>query len=72
MHIGAKAFLKLNLKFHSQASQLGLNRTGLMGFLNGQDRTTKFARQVLLDQTKSGLISLKILHTKHGDFGDYY
>ena len=66
MHIGAKAFLKLNLKFHSQASQLGLNRTGLMGFLNGQDRTTKFARQVLPDRTESGLIFLNILPTKYG------
>ena len=34
----------------------GLDRTGHMSFLTEQDRTPKFAGQVLLDQTKSGLI----------------
>ena len=32
--------------------------TGHMSFLTKQDRTLKFARQVLLDWTKSGLILL--------------
>jgi hypothetical protein len=34
---------------------IGLNRTGNMTFLTGQDRTPKFAGQVLPDQTESGL-----------------
>ena len=51
---------------------LGLNWTGHMSFLTGQDRTPKFAGQVLPDRTKSGLIFLNILHTKYGDFGDCY
>ena len=42
----------------------GLKRTGHMSFLTGQDRTPKFPGQVLLDQTKSGLPFLNILHTK--------
>ena len=32
---------------------LGLDRTRHMSFLTGQDQTPKFARQVLLDRTKS-------------------
>ena len=44
--------------------QLGLDRTGHMSFLTGQDQTPKFAGQVLPDQTKSGLSSLNILLCK--------
>ena len=40
---------------------LGLDRTGHMFFLTGQDRTPKFAGQVLPDRTESGLIFLDIL-----------
>ena len=43
---------------------LGLNRTGHMSFLTGQDRTPKFARQVLPDWTESGLIFSNILPYK--------
>jgi hypothetical protein len=43
---------------------LGLNRTGHMSLLTGQDRTPKFAGRVLPDQTKSGLTFLNILNTK--------
>ena len=35
---------------------VGLNRTGHMSFLTGQDWTPKFAGQVLPDRTESGLI----------------
>ena len=35
---------------------VGLNRTGHMSFLSEQDRTPKFAGQVLPDGTESGLI----------------
>ena len=35
--------------------KLGLNQTGHMNFLTGQDRTPKFAGQVLPDWTESGL-----------------
>ena len=45
---------------------IGLNRTGQMSFLTGQDRTPKFAGQVPPDRTESGLISLNILPTKYG------
>ena len=45
---------------------IGLDRTGHMSFLTGQDRTPKFAGQVLPDRTKSGLIFLNILPTKYG------
>ena len=39
---------------------LGLDRTGHMSFLTGQqDGTPKFAGQVLPDRTESGLIFLK-------------
>ena len=51
---------------------IGLNRTGHMSFLTGQDRTPKFVGQVLPDRTKSGLTFLNILHTNYGDFEDYY
>ena len=44
--------------FHGCSSVVGLNWTGHMSFLTGQDRTPKFARQVLLYQTESGLIFL--------------
>ena len=44
---------------------IGLDRTGHMSFLTGQDRTPKFAGQVLPDRTKSGLIFLNILHTMY-------
>ena len=37
---------------------------GHMSFLNGQDRTPKFAGRVLPDRTKSRLTFLNILHTK--------
>jgi hypothetical protein len=37
---------------------LGLNRIGHMSFLTEQDRTPKFAGQVLPDQTESGLTFL--------------
>ena len=37
---------------------LGLDRTGHMSFLTGQDRTPKFAGQVLPERTESGLIFL--------------
>ena len=36
--------------------EVGLNRIGHMSFLTGQDRTPKFAGQVLPDRTESGLI----------------
>ena len=39
---------------------IGLNRTGHMSFLTGQDQTPKFAGQFLPDRTKSGLIFLNI------------
>ena len=50
----------------SFADNIGLNRTGYMSFLTGQNRTPKFAGQVLPDRTESGLISLNILPTKYG------
>ena len=34
---------------------IGLDRTGHMSFLTGQDQTPKFAGQVLPDRTDSGL-----------------
>ena len=40
-------------------NKLGLDRTGHLSFLTGQDRTPKFAGQVLPDRTESGLIFLK-------------
>ena len=44
---------------------LGLNRTGHMSFLTGQDRTPKFAGQVPPDRTKSELRFLNILLHKN-------
>ena len=44
--------------------ELGLDRTGHMSFLTGQDRTPKFAGQVMPDWTESGLIILNILPYK--------
>ena len=44
---------------------LGLNRTGYMSLLTRQDRTSKFAGQVLPDRTKSGLTFLNILQINH-------
>ena len=38
----------------TSALELGLDRTGHMSFLTGQDRTPKFAGQVLPDWTESG------------------
>ena len=43
---------------------VGLDRTGHMSFLTGQDQTPKFAGQVLPDRTESGLIFLDILPYK--------
>ena len=57
--------LAMHLYFASIFKEQGLNRNGHMSFLTGQDRTPKFARQVLPDRTKSGLIFLNILHTKY-------
>ena len=47
---------------------VGVNRTGHMSYLTGQERTPKFARQVLPDWTKSGLIFLNILHLQITEF----
>ena len=44
---------------------LGLNRTGHMSFLTGQNRTPKFAKQDLPDWTESRVIFLNILPTKY-------
>ena len=43
---------------------VGLDRTGHMSFLTGQDRTPEFAGQVLPDRTESGLMFLDILPYK--------
>ena len=51
---------------HCNMIIVGLDRTGHMSFLTGQDRTPKFARQVLPDRTESGLIFLNILYTMYG------
>ena len=45
-------------------NRLGLNRTGHMSFLTGQDRTPKFAKQVIPDLTKSGLLILYFFNFK--------
>ena len=42
---------------------VGLDRTGHLSFLTGQDRTPKFAGQVLPDRTESRLIFLNMLPT---------
>ena len=47
--------------------KVGLDRTEHMSFLTGQDRTTKFAGQVLQDQTESGLQFLKHFTCLAGD-----
>ena len=44
---------------------IGLDRTGHMSFLTGQDRTPKFAGQVLPDRTESGLLFISILPTNY-------
>ena len=49
---------------HSELNGVGFDRTGHMSFLTGQDRTPKFAGQVLPDRTESGLIFLDILPYK--------
>ena len=48
--------------------KLGLNLTGHMSFLTGQDWTPKFAGRVQPDRTKSGLTFLNILHTEQQNF----
>jgi hypothetical protein len=45
---------------------VGLNWTGHMSFLTGQDRTPKFAGQVVLDRSESGLIFLTFYLTSMG------
>ena len=45
-------------------TNVGLDRTGHMSFLTGQDRTPKFAGQVLPDRTESRLTFLNILPYK--------
>ena len=44
---------------------VGLDRTGHMSFLTGQDRAPKIAGQVLPDRTESGLIFLNIFPTDY-------
>ena len=46
--------------------RVGLDRTGHMSFLTGQDWTPKFAGQVLPDRTESGLIFLTFYLTSMG------
>ena len=68
-HNGLKLFLKENLyflKFLLHFHELGLNRTGHMSFLTGQDRTPKFAGQVLPDWTESGHTFLTFYLTSMG------
>ena len=50
----------------SSINVVGIDRTGHMSFLTGQDQTPKFAGQVLPDRTESGQISSNILPTKYG------
>ena len=50
---------------------LGLNQTGFLSFLTGQDWTPKFAGQVLPDRTESGLLS-NILPAKKKFPGDKF
>ena len=54
-------FPKMQIKSTYPKSKLGLDRTGHMSFLIRQDRTPKFAGQVLSDWTESGLIISNIL-----------
>ena len=65
---GAKVFLLVSLiDFEVQTAHIiGLNRTGHMGFLTGQDRTPKFAGQVLPDRTESRTYIFNILPNKYG------
>ena len=51
---------------------LGLNWIGHMSFLTGQDRTPKFAGQVLPDRTESGLMFLTFYLTSMGYQFSYY
>ena len=55
--------------FHT--SNLGLDRTAHMSFLTGQDRTLKFAGQVLPDQTESGLLFRKHFTCQAGDISSH-
>ena len=52
--------------------KLGLNPTGHMSFLTGQDRTPKFAGRVTPDRTKSRLTFLNILHAKQQNFNEIH
>ena len=52
------------VEFQVSSCKIGLDWTGHMSFLTGQDRTPKFAGQVLPDWTESGLIFLNILPCK--------
>ena len=52
------------VEFQVSSCKIGLDWTGHMSFLTGQDRTPKFAGQVLPDWTESGLIFLNILPSK--------
>ena len=56
----------LLMKLPQRIYNLGLNRIGHMSFLTGQDRTPKFAGQVLPDRTESGLIFLTFYITSMG------
>merc|ERR1712051_320914 len=49
----------------------GLDRTGHMSFLTGQDWTPKFAGQVLPDRTESGLLYLKHFTCQATDISTY-
>ena len=49
--------------------KLGLERTGHMSFLAGQDRTPKFAGQVLLDRSESRLIQGRHIGQDRQDLG---
>ena len=53
------------VEFQVSSCKIGLDRTEHMSFLTGQDRTPKFAGQVLPDRTESGLIFLNILPTNY-------
>ena len=63
LHFDRKASLQSMLS--KGTNVVGLDRTGHMSFLTGQDRTPKFAGQVLPDRTKSGLTFLNILLHKN-------
>ena len=57
---GYVSSLPLRYSLHTIYIPLGLDWTGHMSFLTGQDQTPKFAGQVLPDRTESGLIFLNI------------